>query len=294
MKITVKQLRYILATNEAGSITDAAASMSVSQPTLSGAIGQVEKELGFNIFLRKGSGVAITPEGKEFLLYARRVVEEMDNLELRFGNKRPNKIRFNVVTQRLAFAEFSFINIIKQLDLDRYDFTISHEGSYAQIIKRVARDESDFGIFVVYDSEYRLIEEMAKENDLNVVKLFSRQPQALMAKTHPLANRESVTFKDLEKYPRIASDDTGIPTQDVLQSRIIHVSASMATQHFYRELDGYTVWCNLMPERLEKSIVGIPIKTKVSMIIGYVVPAGVSLNEAEKLYVEDLMKFSSK
>ena len=294
MKITVKQLRYILATEKAGSITVAASNMAVSQPTLSGAISQVEKELGFDIFLRKGSGVALTDEGREFVLYARRVVEEMENLEYRYSKKAPNKIRFGVVTQRLAFAESAFVDTIKLLDENRYRFSFAHRGSYESVFNAVSSGQFDFGVFIVFNSDYRIVESNAKELNLDIVKLFSRQPQALMAKTHPFANRESLTFKELEAYPQISMGDEYDVPETMVQDNIIHVGSSMVLARFYRELNCYSIWCNLMPENLEANIVGVPIKTKKTMEIGYVTPSGVSLNDAKKLYIEQLMKFQNK
>ena len=291
MKITIKQLRYILATNEAGSITDAAALMSVSQPTLSGAIGQVEKELGFDIFVRHGSGVMLTEEGRQFVRYAQRVVQEMDNLERHYGVEVHNKIRFNIVTQRLAFAEFAFIEVAKKVDRSRYDFSIDHKRTFSEIIEDVASGAADLGLFVVFDDTYRMVENLAHESNLEVVKLFSRRPHAMMAATHPLANRDSVSFKDLEPYPRIATNDANPNSDKVLKDNMISVTSSLVLTYFYNELNGYSIWVNLMPEYLERNTVGVPIKTKEMMDIAYVVPSGVSRTDVELLFIDELMKY---
>lgn len=71
--MTLQQLRYIIAAAETGSITEAAKVLYIAQPSLSGAIKEVEKEVGFTIFQRCRSGIALTKDGMEFLGYEGRL-----------------------------------------------------------------------------------------------------------------------------------------------------------------------------------------------------------------------------
>ena len=73
--MTLKQLKYVITVAEKGSITEAAKDLYISQPSLSGAVKEVEKETGLMIFNRCRTGVALTTEGMEFLGYARQVVQ---------------------------------------------------------------------------------------------------------------------------------------------------------------------------------------------------------------------------
>lgn len=70
--MTLQQLKYVIAVAEKGSITEAAKDLYISQPSLSGAIKEVEKEATLTIFNRCRAGVALTTEGMEFLGYAGR------------------------------------------------------------------------------------------------------------------------------------------------------------------------------------------------------------------------------
>ena len=79
--MTIQQLRYMITVAEKGSITEAAKFLFISQPSLSDAVRQVEKEAGVTIFTRCRAGVALTKEGMEFLGYARQVVQQMELLE---------------------------------------------------------------------------------------------------------------------------------------------------------------------------------------------------------------------
>src|SRR5947209_8411351 len=82
MNITVRQLRYAVATSRLASLSLAAEEMHVSQPSLSAAIDQIEAQLGQRVFVRRrGAGASLTPFGRLFTEQARRVLEEMRRLE---------------------------------------------------------------------------------------------------------------------------------------------------------------------------------------------------------------------
>lgn len=89
--MTIQQLRYILTVAERGSITEAAKDLYISQPGLSGAVKKVEKEVRLTIFKRCRAGISLTPEGLEFLDYARQVVQKMEALESRYMGGPPER-----------------------------------------------------------------------------------------------------------------------------------------------------------------------------------------------------------
>ena len=74
--MTLQQLRYVIAVADHGSMNEAAKALFISQPSLSGAVKELEKELGFELFLRTSRGIVVTPDGEEFLGYARQVTEQ--------------------------------------------------------------------------------------------------------------------------------------------------------------------------------------------------------------------------
>ena len=82
--MTIQLLKYIVAVAEVGSITEAAKQLHISQPSLSAALKEAEKKIGFQLFTRSRSGIVLTKEGVEFLGCARQVIQEMDLLEDRF------------------------------------------------------------------------------------------------------------------------------------------------------------------------------------------------------------------
>ena len=71
--MTLTQLHYIITIAETKSLNKAAELLYVSQPSLTNAVKELEKELGVVLFYRGGRGVALTSDGLEFLLYAKEI-----------------------------------------------------------------------------------------------------------------------------------------------------------------------------------------------------------------------------
>lgn len=78
--MNIQQLRYVVATAEAGSMTAAAATLYVAQPALSRAVRLLERELDVTLFTRAGRGVVLTADGEVFAARARRVLRSIDAL----------------------------------------------------------------------------------------------------------------------------------------------------------------------------------------------------------------------
>ena len=77
----LQQLKYVITIADTRSMNEAAKQLFIAQPSLSGAVKEIEKELGFDIFVRTNRGVEITKEGAEFIAYAKQVMEQVENFK---------------------------------------------------------------------------------------------------------------------------------------------------------------------------------------------------------------------
>jgi len=75
----LRQVRYFLAVVDHGGMTRAAGALYVAQPTLSQAIGELERDLGTALFHRSGRGLVLTAAGETFVPSARRLLEDVDH-----------------------------------------------------------------------------------------------------------------------------------------------------------------------------------------------------------------------
>lgn len=99
--MTLTQLRYVIAVAESKSMNEASKQLFVSQPSLSSAIKELEAETGVEIFRRSNKGVVITPEGEEFIGYARQVVEQYKLIETKYIEKSNEKKKIRSIDTTL-------------------------------------------------------------------------------------------------------------------------------------------------------------------------------------------------
>lgn len=144
---------------ECGSITEAAKKLFISQPSLSNAIKEIEKETGIIIFVRSRLGITLTKEGMEFIGYARQVIHQMELLEDRYVTSLPAKVKFSVSAQHYTFAENAFVELVKQFGEARYEFYFNTCDTH-QVLEDVKNRVSDLGIIFLSDENRVVIQKI--------------------------------------------------------------------------------------------------------------------------------------
>ena len=198
--MTLQQLKYIVKISECGSITEAARQLYIAQPSLSAVVKELETELHIEIFRRTPRGISLSPEGTEFLSYARQILDQSLLLEERYKHKKPAKQLCRISTQHYAFAVNAFVNLISSLETDEYEFTLRETRTY-EIIEDVANFQSEVGILYLSSFNEKVIGNLLKEKSLTFTPLFEAEPHVFLSSTHPLAGRELLALADLEEYP---------------------------------------------------------------------------------------------
>lgn len=300
--MTIQFLKYIVSVAEIGSITEAAKKLHISQPSLSAAIKEAEKEVGFEIFARSRSGIALTKEGVEFLGYARQVIQEMNLLEDRFILSKPVKQRFCVSTQHYTFTSNAFVEMVQKFGQERFEFILNETQTH-QILEDVRNRFCDLGIIYLCDRNENFLRKTMDEMGLSFYELFLASPHVFLRAKHPLAGKEIVTLKDLQVYPRLnflqgsyeSADFSEEPFSSELSDKEIRVSDRAAIVNLMIGLDGYTISSGIFPKYLQgRQIISVPLAEKEKMHIGYVLCKGQSLSELGSIYVEALQKYAPK
>jgi DNA-binding transcriptional LysR family regulator len=147
--MTLTQLRYLVAIADAGlNITLAAERVHATQPGLSKQLKQLEDELGFLLFARKGRSLeAITPGGVQILDHARRILGEAGNIRAYAANQRGDGHgRLELVTTHTQ-ARYVLPNAIAALrrTYPEVSFHLSPEGE-GDVLDRLVRGEADFAL----------------------------------------------------------------------------------------------------------------------------------------------------
>ena len=112
----LRQLEYIIKIAESKSITQAAEQLFISQPSLTKSILQLEQEYGIQIFVRKPRGIELTSDGKEFINYAKAVLNATEMLNQRFLylKEAEKQSRLFVAAQQLDFVYQILLNVYEQ------------------------------------------------------------------------------------------------------------------------------------------------------------------------------------
>lgn len=191
----LQQLRYVVKVAECGSITEASRRLFVSQPSITASIRDLENEMGVHIFERTNKGVIVSEEGETFLGYARQVLDQADLLEGKYKGESEQVPHFSVSCQHYSFAVNAFVDVIREFDAARYDFTLREEQTH-EIIEDVAHMKSELGILYLSEHNREVIERMLAANELVFEGLFCATPHVFVCADHPLAGRSSVTLED--------------------------------------------------------------------------------------------------
>ena len=286
---------------ETGSITEAAKVLYISQPSLSEAIKEVEKQAKVTIFNRCRAGVALTTEGMEFLGYARQVVQQMELLEAKYIDDRPEKMRFCVSTQHYTFSANAFLELVKRFGQERYEFVLNETQTH-QIIEDVRNRFSDLGILYLCKSNENVLTKAFEEYNLVFHELFTALPHVFLRKGHPLAKQDKVTLQELEPYPKLSFVQGAYESSNFAEKmfsnigseKSIKVSDRAAIVNFMIGLDGYTISSGIFPKYLHGGeIVSVPLDEKETMRIGYLINSDRELSELGKIYIEALKKYKT-
>lgn len=276
--MTIQQLRYVIATAQYESINLAAQKLFISQPSLSNAIAELEKEIGVVIFARHRSGVSLTDDGTKFLSYCRQVVEQMDVLESEYKNHKPIRRIFSVSAQHYAFAVNAFVSLIKEYGKEEYEFSL-RETRTNDIIEDVRTGRSELGILYLSEFNRNVITSILKKADLKFTHLFYAKPHIFVSGKNPLAKRQTVTLADLRSYPRLIYEQ-GInnsfyfseelhSTEESKKSIVVSDRATLF--NLLIGLDGYTVSSGILSADLNGTdIVSVPLESNEIMQIGYI------------------------
>ncbi|MCI7092705.1 MAG: LysR family transcriptional regulator, partial [Lachnospiraceae bacterium] len=169
--MTLKQLEYLIVVAETGSITEAARKLYIAQPSLTAAIHELEKEYDIPIFTRSRKGMELTPEGDEFLGYARQILEQASLVEERYKKKNAVKQRFCVSSQHYSFAVEAFVRLLKEYAGTKYEFHMRETQTY-DIIDDVAHLRSELGIVYLNSFNETVLRKTLRDQGLSFTRLF--------------------------------------------------------------------------------------------------------------------------
>ncbi len=299
--MTLQQLKYALTIADCGSMNEAAKQLFISQPSLSETMKELETEIGLDIFLRSNRGIVITPEGEEFLGYARQVTEQFGLLQSKYIDKKV-KEKFSVSTQHYTFAVKAFVETVKQIGMEQYEFAV-HETTTISVIENVKNFKSEIGVLYENDFNEKVLNKMFKENGLEFVELFSCDTFVYLWSGHPLAKQNVITMEELDEYPCLSFDqgkNNSLYLAEEMKStyeyrRLIKANDRATLLNLMIGLNAYTLCSGIICEDLNgNDYKAVPLKETEKMRIGYIKRKGAKVSHIGELYIEELKKYKEK
>ena len=282
MKMTFRQLSYVVEISKSGSINKAAHNLFISQTGISASVHDLEEELGICLFNRTNRGVEFTPEGKEFLSYAISLVEQKQRVErLYSGNKEAAApTRFSVSTQRYPFTEAAFLQMLQQSQESNYRFSIKETGMDT-VIDDIFNHQADIGVIFLTELNKKMVWRMMTSREIEFHELAVVPPCVFVKRSHPLVGMESVDESVLSNYPYVSfehSQGVAVDFSEEYQllwskrpTRCITVNNRTSVYHILLTTNAFTTGSGLLVRDLNDSrVISIPLEERTKIHLGWI------------------------
>lgn len=209
--MNTQYLRYAIEIERAGSISGAAANLYMAQPNLSKAIKDMEKEIGYAVFIRTSSGIKITDKGTEFLYHAHKMLEQLDEIEKIADKSDELSGRYKMSIPRGSYIANGFTSLVSELaENEKLEITIN-ETNTMHTIENVTDKGYNAGIIRYPIAEEEYFYSLIRNNKLSAETIWEFEYVLVMSKDHPLANKEKINPEDLVGYMKITHGDIETP-----------------------------------------------------------------------------------
>ena len=302
--MTLQQLHYVIAITETGSFNKASEVLYISQPSLTGAVQELEKELGIVIFNRTRKGVTLTNDGLEFINHARQLYQQYEIILDKYGKGGTLKKKFGISTQHYSFAVKSFVEMVKKFNTAEYEFAI-RETKTREVIEDVSTSKSEIGILYLSDFNRKIITKLLRTNHLEFHKLIDCKPYVYLWKGHPLSKLKSIRFDQLNDYTCLSFEqgDNGsfYFAEEILSTneypRTIKANDRATMLNLMIGLNGYTLCSGIICEELNGTdYIAVPLEDEDdsagnNMEIGYIVKKDILLSSMGELYIREIDRY---
>ena len=197
--MNLKQLQYFTKLAETEHYRKAAEALYITEPSLNRAVREMEKELGIQLFEKRGRNIFLNKYGHLFLPYVKRSLQELERgVDLMKAYTRPDQGKITLgfiytMGYTLVPEMITQFQAVEGNDGITFDF---HQGTTAALIKELKEEKIDAALCSSVENEPDVLFYPVAEEELVVA----------VPKGHPLSNRGSVSLKELEPYPVIAFD----------------------------------------------------------------------------------------
>ena len=222
--MNIQYLKYALEVAKHKSISKAARELFMGQPNLSRAIKELEEDLGITIFERNSKGISPTPDGEEFLQYAKRILLQIDEVEDIYKVGKKKKSHFSACVPRAGYIAYAFKELSKNIDTQNPAEIFYKETNSMRTINNVVKGDYNLGIIRYLTTFEKYFESLFLEKNLVAETITEFSYVLAMSANNPLAQKNDIKPEDLSDYIEIAHADPYVPSLPVIDVKKAEMS----------------------------------------------------------------------
>lgn len=233
--MNIVHMKYAVEVEKTRSISKAAENLFMGQPNLSRAIKELEESLGITIFKRTPKGMEVTPDGEEFLQYARKILRQIEEVEQIYAGGKIDKQQFSISVPRAGYISCAFAEFAKHIDMSRPAEIFYKETNTSRAINNILNADYQLGIIRYQKVFEPYFETMLRDKGLESRLVWEFSYVAAMSEKSPLAQKESFSLSELSDYIEIAHADPYVPSLPLVDVKKAELSEHVDKRIFVFE-----------------------------------------------------------
>lgn len=204
-------MKHALEVAKAGSLSKASEVLLIAAPNISRSIKELENDLGITIFDRTQNGMKLTPEGEEFINFAKEILKQIDDVENFYKTGAPKKQKFSISVPRACYISEAFANFSKSLSKDAAEVFYKETNSQ-RVIHNILNHDYKLGIIRYAENYDKYFKAMLEEKGFQYELVTEFTYSLIMSADSDLAKKQIISFDDLSNHIEIAHADPYVPS----------------------------------------------------------------------------------
>lgn len=209
--MNILHMKYAVEVAKAGSLSKASEVLLIAAPNISRSVKELEFDLGITIFDRSAKGMVLTPQGEEFIGFAKDILNQIEQVEKIYKDGSPQKQKFSISVPRACYISDAFAEFSKSLTKEAAEIFYKETNSQ-RTIRNILEHEYKLGIIRYAENYDRYFKTLLEEKDLCYEMVTEFTYSLIMSSQCPLAQKENITFEDLKDFIEIAHADPYVPS----------------------------------------------------------------------------------
>ncbi len=222
--MNILHMKYAVEIARTKSISKAAENLYMGQPNLSRAIKELEENLGITIFNRTTKGISLTPEGEEFLQYAKPIISQVDRVEEIYRSGGVKKQSFSACVPRASYISYAFAEFSKSIDKSLPADIFYKETNSMRTINNIVNEDFNIGIIRYQSTFEKYFKSLFIEKNISSETITDYSYVILMSKDSPLAQKEKIELRDLADFIEITHADPYVPNLPMIDVKKAELS----------------------------------------------------------------------